>query len=434
MKSGLSRRVNKTMRKRKGRISQTMFDIISRTVIIFLCLYITGHCVSVIFGEDLKQKILDGTGKMTKAIIHACIDKKSEILEFLEEKSDEVANVKEKVKNTVMDSEIMEFVEEITTEAPTEENGIATLLVEMEKENAATLNSTSFKSSATEKETTKEEKKEDVKETFAGKTIVPIPKITGKRYNYINLISFDNTIKKFYTVTSATSIKESDMNIQKALKMKFKIEGSNDKPQILIYHTHSQEKFADSKSGSSQSIVAVGDYLAEILTDQFGYNVIHDTSTYDIVNGKLDRNVAYEQARAGVSKILKDNPTINLVLDIHRDGVNDNVHLVTEVNGKQTAQIMFFNGMSRFKDSGDIDYLYNPYLKQNLALSLQMKVNAEAYYPGFTRRNYLNAFQYNLDLCEKSMLVEMGAQTNTFQEVKNAAEPLAMLVHLTMGE
>lgn len=433
MRAGLSKRVNKKMRNKKGRISQKMFDIISRTMIVVLCLYIMGHCVSALFGKELKQKISDETGKVVRAIISACIDKKSEILEFIDEKDEDKKSVKEQVKDTMLDSEVMEFVEEVTTEENVEDESIATLIVQMEKENAATLKSTSIKSKGSEGKSNKDNKK-DTKEAFAGKTIVPIPKLTGKRYNAANLVSFNNTIKKFYTVTSSTSIKESDMNIEKALKMNFKIEGKSDKPQILIYHTHSQEKFKDSKAGDSQSIIAVGDYLAEILTEQFGYNVLHDKSTYDIVNGKLDRNVAYEQARTGVSKILKDNPTINLVLDIHRDGVNENVHLVTEVNGKPTAQIMFFNGMSRFKDTGDIDYLYNPNLKQNLALSLQMKLNAEAYYPGFTRRNYLNAFQYNLDLCEKSMLIEMGAQTNTFQEVKNAVEPLAMLIHLTMGE
>ena len=68
-----------------------------------------------------------------------------------------------------------------------------------------------------------------------------------------------------------------------------------------------------------------------------------------------------------IKKILEKNPSISLVLDIHRDGINENTRLVTEVNGKKTAQIMFFNGMSRFKNSGNIDYLYNPYLYENLA-------------------------------------------------------------------
>lgn len=122
---------------------------------------------------------------------------------------------------------------------------------------------------------------------------------------------------------------------------------------------------------------------------------------------------------------MEKNPSISLVLDIHRDGINENTRLVTEVNGKKTAQIMFFNGMSRFKNSGNIDYLYNPYLYENLALVLQMKVNAEAYYPGFTRRNYVNAYKYNLDLCRQCMLIEVGAQTNTYEEAAKCGRALS---------
>ena len=173
--------------------------------------------------------------------------------------------------------------------------------------------------------------------------------------------------------------------------------------------------------------------MAEVLEKQYGYRVIHDTSTYDIVHGKLDRNEAYDQSRAGVKRLLKKYPSISLCLDIHRDGVGENTRLITEINGKKTAQIMLFNGMSRFKITGDIDYLYNPYRFENLALTLQMKLKAEEFYPGFTRRNYVNAYQYNLDICRQTMLIEVGAQTNTYQEAQNAAEPMAVLIHKVLG-
>jgi stage II sporulation protein P len=290
-------------------------------------------------------------------------------------------------------------------------------------------------SKETENETKAKTKKNSNKAVTASENvIVPIPKISGKIYTAKNIGSFKDVLSKFYIVTEATSMYSSDLPLKNALSEKFKISGSNKKPQILIYHTHSQEEFCNSNGNTSTTIIGVGDRLAKILEQQFGYNVIHDTTEYDIVDGKLDRNEAYDQARVGVKKILEKYPSISLVLDIHRDGINENTRLVTEINGKKTAQIMFFNGMSRFKTSGDIDYLYNPYLYENLALSLQMKVNAEAYYPGFTRRNYVNAYKYNLDLCKQCMLIEVGAQTNTYQEARNAAEPLAMLINLTMGK
>lgn len=439
--SGLSGRVNRKLRRKKGRISQTAFDFICRTLIIFLCLYISGRCMDMLLGNSVKKDMLSKGKKIGKSIIEMAVDKKSEVMELFEYKEREKITITEKVKKEMVKTDVEEYFEEITTgsQDKNREEEISNLVEQAKKENEAILLSTSSNNAKEEnatknEENTKEkETTEKVQEAFAGKTIVALPKVKGTQYTIKNIKNFENAVDKFFTVTSATTIKESDLNIEKALKMNFEIEGTSDKPQILIYHTHSQEKFSNSKSGSSQSIVAVGEYLATILREQFGYNVLHDKSTYDIVNGKLDRNKAYDQARTGVSKILKDNPSINLVLDIHRDGISENTHLVTEINGKKTAKIMFFNGMSRFKNGGDIDYLYNPYLKENLALSFQMKLNAEAYYPGFTRKNYIQAYQYNLDLCEKSMLIEMGAQTNTFEEVRNAAEPLAMLIYLTLG-
>ena len=107
--------------------------------------------------------------------------------------------------------------------------------------------------------------------------------------------------------------------------------------------------------------------------------------------------------------------------------------MVTEVNGKQTAKIMFFNGLSRTAANGNLEYLYNPYLQDNLAFSLQMKLAAEEYYPGFTRANYLKGYRYNLHYVPKSMLVEVGAQTNTLEEAKNAMEPLADLLHKVLA-
>ena len=144
------------------------------------------------------------------------------------------------------------------------------------------------------------------------------------------------------------------------------------KPQILIFHTHSQETFADSVAGDpTTTIVGVGDYLTELLTQKYGYQVIHDTSVYDYVDGKLDRSKAYTYAEEGIAKILQENPSIEVVIDLHRDGVAETTHLLTEVDGKKMAKIMFFNGLSYSRVNGDIGYLYNPYRDDNLAMSFR---------------------------------------------------------------
>lgn len=251
----------------------------------------------------------------------------------------------------------------------------------------------------------------------------------GTVYSLESLNDFNYLMNTLYVVPQRASVLSSELVASELLGINLSIEKDSTVPQILIYHTHSMEGFTDSIEGNKDTnIVAVGTYLSQLLSEGYGYNVIHCMESFDYVDGVLDRSKAYTYARTSLEQILADNPTIQVVLDIHRDGVGENTHLVTEVNGKQTSQIMFFNGVSRTRAGGDIDYLYNKYKKQNLAMSLQMKLLAEEYFPGFTRRNYIDAYQYNLDLRERSMLIEVGAQTNSLSEAKNAMEPLAALL------
>ena len=203
------------------------------------------------------------------------------------------------------------------------------------------------------------------------------------------------------------------------MKPDLRIDQSVDGPQILIYHTHSQERYADSKDEKT-GVVGVGDYLTELLE---GFQVMHHKGEYDVG----DRDHAYSKAAPSIQKIINDNPSIQVVIDLHRDGVGENTRLVTTQNGKKMAKIMFFNGLSRTTASGDIPYLKNPYISDNLAFSFQMQLAAAEYYPDFTRRIYLKGYRFNMHFCPKSMLVEVGAQTNTFEEAKNAMEPLADL-------
>lgn len=262
--------------------------------------------------------------------------------------------------------------------------------------------------------------------------IIAADTVTGSVYDRQDLNDY-NFCQQFYTVTSITSLTKEIFRPSEFLDKDMKITHDSSSPQILIFHTHSQEKFADSTDDDSTSILGVGDYLTELLTGK-GYNVIHDRSVYDYVDGKLDRSKAYTYAEQGIESILESNPSIEVVIDLHRDGVADTTHLVTEVDGRQMAKIMFFNGISYSNVKGNINYLYNPYRDDNLAMSLQMHLIGEAYYPGFLRRNYINAYRYCLHERAKSMLIEAGAQTNTFEEVKNAMEPLAdMLDKLLTG-
>lgn len=233
----------------------------------------------------------------------------------------------------------------------------------------------------------------------------------------------------FYTVDQTTKTDAKELDAGKLLKKNMKIRKDGSKPKILIYHTHSQEAFKDSKAGDKKtSIVGMGDILTKELNDTYRIPTMHHEGVYDLIGGKMDRSRAYQLAEVKVRKILKKYPSIEVVIDLHRDGVGNNTHLVTSIDGKKTGQIMFFNGLSRTKKNGDIAYLKNPYIQDNLAFSMQMQLAAVKKYPGFTRRIYLKSYRYNMHLMPKYLLIEAGAQTNTVKEMQRSMKVLADLL------
>lgn len=246
--------------------------------------------------------------------------------------------------------------------------------------------------------------------------------------NRDKLLDFDYLMKTFYRVDATTTIDASEFKTEEFLAKDLSVSMEQPGPVVLIYHTHSQEGFADSDGTDATSVMALGDRLASLLQNVYGIPVLHHIGKYD-VNG---RDYAYVNAQPEIERIMQENPTIQVVIDLHRDGVAEGTHLVTEIDGKPTAKVMFFNGLSRTTATGDIDYLQNPNLNDNLATSLQMQIAAAELYPGFTRPVFLKGYRYNMHICPKAMLIEVGAQTNTFQEVYNAMEPLANILSFVL--
>lgn len=239
----------------------------------------------------------------------------------------------------------------------------------------------------------------------------------------LNDVSF--LVRNFYIVDPATRTTDELFDAEALLAKDMTIHTSNDKPQILIYHTHSQEEYLDSREGVlKDNVVGVGDILTEILEEQYGYNVIHNRGVYDLVDGKLDRNKAYNYARDSVLKILEEHPSIDVIIDLHRD---QGAKRTTIIDGQETAQIMLFNGLSRDKN-GAITRLDNPNLQANLAFSLQLQLKSLEMYPGLFYKNYLQYLRYNLDLKPKSLLIELGTHKNTLRSAKKAMEPFAEIL------
>ena len=255
----------------------------------------------------------------------------------------------------------------------------------------------------------------------------------GIVYSAAQLADFDFLLDHFYTVDASTAISGALLDGEDLLSRDMTVDHSVDGPEILIYHSHSQEGFVDSEEGNlDTTIVGVGDYLTELLEKRYGYRVLHNREVFDLVDGEEDRNRAFTLSGNRVKELMEQYPSIQVILDLHRDGLSEDTHLVTDINGKPTARFMFFNGLSYSRKNGEISYLPNPYIADNLALTLQLQLKAQEYYPGVTRKIYLKTYRYNLHLCPKAMLVECGAQTNTLEEEKNACEPLASILHMVL--
>ena len=151
--------------------------------------------------------------------------------------------------------------------------------------------------------------------------------------------------QNYYAVDKKTGMTSDLFDVNSFLSTDLKIHAGK-KPTILIFHTHAHEMFADSKD-ISEGIIGAGNRLAKNLEEKYGIKCLHITDSFDTVNGKVQRDGAYERAEPVIKKVLAENPSIELVIDLHRDGVNPNLHLVTTDNGQQCAKVMFFNGLCK---------------------------------------------------------------------------------------
>ena len=249
-------------------------------------------------------------------------------------------------------------------------------------------------------------------------------------YSEEQLVDPEFIRKNFYSEDATTQIRSDQLQYNTLMGFDAALKQDNSNVQILVYHTHSQEAYIDSTPGDpSTSIVGVGEHLCDILRTQYGFNVLHHTGEYDVES----RDNAYANAMVGLDRVLAENPTIEVMIDLHRDQTNPDTKLVTTIQDRPTARFMFFNGLCYTRALGTLTNLPNPYVQDNLSFAFQMQLAAEEYYPGLTRRIYLKGYRYNLHYRPKSVLIELGSQTNTVEEAMNACDPLAHILDMVLS-
>lgn len=198
-----------------------------------------------------------------------------------------------------------------------------------------------------------------------------------------------------------------------------------DKPLVLIYHTHTTETFEPyvreffdpnfnyRTTDETKNMVMVGDEICKQLEEK-GIGVIHarDIHDYPSYNG------SYARSRNTISKILEENPSIVVALDIHRDAIqNDNgaYQPVIDINGREAAQVMIISGC----DDGTMEL---PNYMKNFRFASYLQQQMEGDFPGFTRPILFDYRKYNQDMTTGSLLIEVGSHGNTLDQVQYSGE------------
>lgn len=256
-----------------------------------------------------------------------------------------------------------------------------------------------------------------------------VPRTMQNQINLAEFADYEMLVQSFYTIDANTMVGSDQLNVDKLVGQDMRISKEAPGPQILIYHTHSQEAFCNSVPGDvNTTIVGVGNRLCDILTNTYNYQVLHHMGQYDVES----RDDAYSKALPAIEQVLEENPSIQVVIDLHRDQMPEEKRLVMDLDGRPTARFMFFNGLSRTRKTGNISYLYNENQEANLAFSFQMQLKAAEYYPGLSRKIYLKGYRYNMHLRPRTLLIELGAQNNTVEEAMNACDVIAHLLDIVL--
>lgn len=252
-----------------------------------------------------------------------------------------------------------------------------------------------------------------------------VKQLLEERFGGLEEVSFHNFLSNYYIEDVSTKATPDVISLTELAEYKPALE-QTEEPQILIFHTHGSEGYADSRPEVTEdTVIGAGTLLAKELRETYGYNVIHETTVFDRkADGSDDRNNAYNNALPVITEILENYPTIEVVIDLHRDSGEARTSVI---NGVSTAKVMLFNGLCRTKD-GPISYYSNPNLKGNLGFSLHLQITGNELYPGLMHRIYLKSYRYNMHLKERYVLVELGTHKNTVAEAKAAMIPLAKTI------
>ena len=302
----------------------------------------------------------------------------------------------------------------------------------MNTENAETINTENHKAESTEPVITSGNINSAIPDDIQ-KLVEDAQKKYADSSNDGKIISADyskqNATSEYNGIYIRNTTLNHHINIEEYLNKQVYAFITENKPAILIYHTHSSETYElldrdfytnernIRSDNPKENMVRVGEEICKVL-EKNGYKTIHDKSIYDeSING------AYERSRANISRIIKDNPSIQIVLDIHRGAIyqkdNSKIKTVTEINGRKAAQIMLISGC---EDGNVTDF---PNWQKNLTFALNLQEKLKNDNKTLVQPLMFCSRKYNLDLVPCALSIEIGTDANTLSEAVYSAELFA---------
>jgi stage II sporulation protein P len=226
-------------------------------------------------------------------------------------------------------------------------------------------------------------------------------------------------------------IKECDVrvNAEELLAKPFKINFNKKGPKVLIYHTHASESYLQNlkKDGDSRNngVIRVGDDLTKRLKIEYGIDAIHDTT----INDRPDSRYSYNKSFYTVTNMLKKYPSIQLVIDLHRDGISNTEKFrpVINIEGVNVSKIMIVVGTN-------YTGLEHPNWMTNLTLAVNMQKRIEEIRSGIARPITISKNRYNQHVTNYSLIVEVGGDGNTIEESIESNKYLADAINYVINK
>lgn len=210
-------------------------------------------------------------------------------------------------------------------------------------------------------------------------------------------------------------------------------------PLVAIYHTHSSETYhgpgvhrdpgqyfeGDYAWGRADGMISVGDEVARRLSEVHRLPVVHVRRVHDYPVFRY----AYINSRRSIEEVLEKYPSLVLVLDLHRDGLEEPSQeaITATVGGRHAARISIIVGRGRPGFS-------NPHWQDNLALARRLQAKMEEMYPGLYRGTIVREWPFNQDLHRGALLLEIGDHYNTREEALHSARLLADVLAAVVKE